>query len=605
MFYSETLLAKTGPLARVWLSANVERKLSKSQVLSSNLNDSVHAIVDRGQAPLALRLSGQLLLGVVRIYSRKARYLLDDCNEAILKIKMAFRPGNVDLPAHQSHTTSSAALNLPDVLTEVDLLAPGPDLSLLLAQDEDPSLLLEPSQNLPNSVERGRATSTFSDGFDRNSGRAELPIEQGRAAGRAMADNSTMIRDEDVLDDGGIQFDDIDDPLDEPRPVQYDQTMDTTALDELAPQPLNDEPLGGMDEPLLTTDEQVDSLPAAQEATSAPLARTRSRDRSESVLSELDPNIERELEQSFHARQSDLFSPERERSFHAPQRAAKKRKILHADVNTQLRNEQIRSQQEDRSKILKPAAFLPRDPVLLALMEMQKNGAFVSSILGDGMNRGLAPELRGVLSLEVVRSSGDLKRKRDSGVAGVESEPEVTPELEFHDARDVLGVPDLEQEHNVDEQEEPAIQIPADSQLGQVSDDQPDDEHPADNFDETTMPLLHPSDAGPVSLGTKHAVHLLREKLGGPSAQSSPSKRVQSSVLFTDLCPEKVTTRADATKMFFETLVLATKDAVKVEQPSQEGNEMGGLLRVRAKRGLWGDWAEMGTEGDQVVAASG
>ena len=40
---------------------------------------------------MALRLSGQLLLGVVRIYSRKAKYLLDDCNEALLKIKMVRR----------------------------------------------------------------------------------------------------------------------------------------------------------------------------------------------------------------------------------------------------------------------------------------------------------------------------------------------------------------------------------------------------------------------------------------------------------------------------------------------------------------------------------
>ena len=88
MFYSETLLSKTGPLARVWLSANLERKLSKSHILQSDIESSVHAIVDQGQAPLALRLSGQLLLGVVRIYSRKARYLLDDCNEALMKIKM-------------------------------------------------------------------------------------------------------------------------------------------------------------------------------------------------------------------------------------------------------------------------------------------------------------------------------------------------------------------------------------------------------------------------------------------------------------------------------------------------------------------------------------
>lgn len=92
MFYSETLLSKTGPLARVWLSANLERKLSKTHILQSNIESSVNAIVDQGTAPMALRLSGQLLLGVVRIYSRKARYLLDDCNEALLKIKMVREP---------------------------------------------------------------------------------------------------------------------------------------------------------------------------------------------------------------------------------------------------------------------------------------------------------------------------------------------------------------------------------------------------------------------------------------------------------------------------------------------------------------------------------
>lgn len=47
---------------------------------------------------MALRLSGQLLLGVVRIYSRKAKYLLDDCNEALLKIKMV-RPLMHTIPA--------------------------------------------------------------------------------------------------------------------------------------------------------------------------------------------------------------------------------------------------------------------------------------------------------------------------------------------------------------------------------------------------------------------------------------------------------------------------------------------------------------------------
>ena len=53
---------------------------------------------------MALRTSGQLLLGVVRIYSRKAKYLLDDCNEALLKIKMVrFRSPHVPFIYSNSH----------------------------------------------------------------------------------------------------------------------------------------------------------------------------------------------------------------------------------------------------------------------------------------------------------------------------------------------------------------------------------------------------------------------------------------------------------------------------------------------------------------------
>jgi cohesin complex subunit SCC1 len=88
MFYSDVLLSKSGPLARVWLAANIDRKLTKKDCLTSNLEDTVELLVDDTSAPMALRLSGQLLLGVVKIYKRKAGYLLDDCNEALLKIKM-------------------------------------------------------------------------------------------------------------------------------------------------------------------------------------------------------------------------------------------------------------------------------------------------------------------------------------------------------------------------------------------------------------------------------------------------------------------------------------------------------------------------------------
>ncbi|KAA8574125.1 hypothetical protein EYC84_005647 [Monilinia fructicola] len=88
-------------------------------------------------------------------------------------------------------------------------------------------------------------------------------------------------------------------------------------------------------------------------------------------------------------------------------------------------------------------------------------------------------------------------------------------------------------------------------------------------FDETSAPLVHPADSGPVSLGTTHAVHLLRERFGDEAA-NSPDKRKKAS-----LTPPRCSSKF---------LVLATKDAVKVEQ---QEHVLGGPIRVRGKRGLW------------------
>jgi len=60
---------------------------------------------------MALRLSGQLLLGVVRIYSRKARYLYEDCNEALMKIKMVRK----NFPESPGLMTDSSRLFAPEM----------------------------------------------------------------------------------------------------------------------------------------------------------------------------------------------------------------------------------------------------------------------------------------------------------------------------------------------------------------------------------------------------------------------------------------------------------------------------------------------------------
>ncbi|XP_041632330.1 double-strand-break repair protein rad21 homolog isoform X2 [Drosophila kikkawai] len=122
MFYEHIILAKKGPLARIWLAAHWDKKITKAHVFETNIEKSVEGIL-QPKVKLALRTSGHLLLGVVRIYSRKAKYLLADCNEAFVKIKMAFRPGMVDLP--EGHREANVnAITLPEVFHDFDTALP-------------------------------------------------------------------------------------------------------------------------------------------------------------------------------------------------------------------------------------------------------------------------------------------------------------------------------------------------------------------------------------------------------------------------------------------------------------------------------------------------
>jgi cohesin complex subunit SCC1 len=70
MFYSNQILARKGPLGLVWIAAHMDGRLKRQQINSASIPASVDTLLDP-EVPLALRLSGQLLLGVVRIYARK------------------------------------------------------------------------------------------------------------------------------------------------------------------------------------------------------------------------------------------------------------------------------------------------------------------------------------------------------------------------------------------------------------------------------------------------------------------------------------------------------------------------------------------------------
>ena len=288
-----------------------------------------------------------------------------------------------------------------------------------------------------------------------------------------------------------------------------------------------------------------------------------------------------------------------------PQRA-KRRKVIHADADTMLTSAQIKQQQADRSAILKPASLLARDPLLLSLMIMQKNGEFVTRIMGDGRTKAWAPELREILSVGAVRKAGELKRKRDSGIADIGDNGinDGVPQLEI-DEDETLGVAGegLGPSADATIYEQPTIinLPPNDCFVAEIDDGDYRADEDADDYDaakphinDTDALPLHPLAQGAVSQGTKHAVHLLRDRLDSAVNNSSSQQR-KSNILFQDMLPQATTSKADATKMFFEVLVLATKDAVKVEQANEH---LGSSLRICAKRGLYGTWAETEAGGE-------
>ncbi|CAK7274173.1 sister chromatid cohesion protein 1 [Sporothrix epigloea] len=609
MFYSETLLSKTGPLARVWLSANIERKLSKTHILQSNLQDSVEAIITPNQAPMALRLSGQLLLGVVRIYSRKARYLLDDCNEALMKIKMAFRSsGNNDLPANQQSSNRESLL-LPDQITPYDNLdlLPRPDPDFFLSQ-------LDEVTATPLSSRRSGARGHARD----------INLQEDHNNSQFLGGNFNDEDDLAIANKDDLELD-LDFGLDFNQPLRIGGVDDSVEVgrDAPAPAPFEDdmfdldlEPRGGKngaddtfadgvriagDDADIHMDDDDMQFNLGEQSVLPGGVPDMSRARiSESPLSDVDDDEVRRGELELSRGGQDMYDAgdglsSGQVARRAPQRI-RKTKVLESDAETMLAANVIREQQNNHDSILKPQAFLPRDPQLLALMEMRKTNGFVSSIMLGDRSSMWAPELRDLLSYASIQGSvHDLKRKRDSGVADLDSDqdqtPHKSPRLELGEDDDLGFEGATAGDHFGGHSVAPdgtVLELPS---FGGDDDDLTLGASTEYNHDVTAASVSGP----PVSLGTKHAVHILRD-IFGKEAANDTHQRKKASAVFQQVLPEGRATKADATRMFFECLVLATKDAIKIEQASET---LGGDIRLQSKRGLWGDWAERDASGHE------
>lgn len=172
------LTTKSGPLAQIWLASNMSN-LTRNAVLQTNIVDSADEIAKvtgvSEEYPLehiTLRTSGELLHGIVRVYSKQASFLMTDIKDTLTKIASLFRT-NQRLGTTISKLSTIARVELlvlQDTVTERDVLSV-PSLDFLNETSTD-------SINVRNAL--------INDSMDRRMTGAkswDMPIEVGRRFG--------------------------------------------------------------------------------------------------------------------------------------------------------------------------------------------------------------------------------------------------------------------------------------------------------------------------------------------------------------------------------------------------------------------------------------
>ncbi|KAM9964433.1 hypothetical protein ACTFIW_004197 [Dictyostelium discoideum] len=150
MFFSQIVLAKRGALGKIWLAGHWDKKLAKNVVFKTNIPKSVKTILNP-HSPMALRMTSHLLLGVARIFSKKAKYLLSDCTEAVIKLKgLSKTISKIDLPSEQDHqallTSGPRQTDKPQVYQEVDRFLRNIDIRDLVVDPLYDPNKLEPTE---------------------------------------------------------------------------------------------------------------------------------------------------------------------------------------------------------------------------------------------------------------------------------------------------------------------------------------------------------------------------------------------------------------------------------------------------------------------------
>ncbi|CAM0907802.1 unnamed protein product [Alopecurus aequalis] len=126
MFYSHQLLARKAPLGQIWMAATLHAKINRKRLDKLDIIKICEEILNPS-VPMALRLSGILMGGVVIVYERKVKLLYDDVSRLLVEINEAWkiRPAvdHTVLPKGKSQAKYEA-VTLPENLMDMEVEQP-------------------------------------------------------------------------------------------------------------------------------------------------------------------------------------------------------------------------------------------------------------------------------------------------------------------------------------------------------------------------------------------------------------------------------------------------------------------------------------------------
>ncbi|QID84200.1 sister chromatid cohesion protein 1 [Saccharomyces pastorianus] len=125
------LATNKGPLAQIWLASNMSN-ISRGSAIQTHIAESAKEIAKasgygdetENVEHITLRTSGELLQGIVRVYSKQATFLLTDIKDTLTKISTLFKTNQgVHVTVSRLNTVTRVdQLILEDAVTEREVL---------------------------------------------------------------------------------------------------------------------------------------------------------------------------------------------------------------------------------------------------------------------------------------------------------------------------------------------------------------------------------------------------------------------------------------------------------------------------------------------------